>query len=232
LSRRARQSPATVSGIDHPRRLITLAVWAGGALEAHLEQLPLRALPGLGWQSLRKLHAQLELGPCCAASYADASAARAAAHRECDGAEAAGGVRVGELKQRYGVSAAQLKRVLGESLGAKVDAMTRGEDQSELISAHVRKSYSAEVNWGVRFEAGEEHLVRRFFQDIAAVLAEELRELGLAARVVGIGAKKRRPNAGMPYKMLGHGPCDSFSRSENLSVAAADADVLGAVAWR
>ena len=91
-------------------------------------------------------------------------------------------------------------------MGTKVWAMMEGNDGNEpLQSEHIRKTYSAEVNWGVRFEVGEEHLVKRFIFDIAAVVCEELGELGLAAKTVGITLKKRKTSAGAPYKMLGHG---------------------------
>lgn len=98
--------------------------------------------------------------------------------------------------------------------GNELYAMLHGWDTRHLETSHVRKSYSAEVNWGVRFKP-EEHRtkVQQFIYDIADYVAEQLMQLGLRAGAMTVSVKRKKKDATTPYKMLGHGPCDNFTKS-------------------
>jgi hypothetical protein len=109
--------------------------------------------------------------------------------------------------------------------------MVRGQDDRNLESGHTRKTYSAEVNWGVRFDPGDTKNVKKFLQDIAAYVAEQLNGLQVQARGVGISVKQKQKGAKEPYKHLGHGPCDNYSRTKSLGWSTSDAVQLGQVAW-
>jgi len=87
-------------------------------------------------------------------------------------------------------------------------------------------SIGAEVNWGVRFESGEDQLVCRFVAQIAEELSSRLCRAGRAARAltVKVMIRKRRTDGGSegshygtsdPYFFLGHGRCDTRSASRS-----------------
>ena len=169
----------------------------------HLGALPVRQLPGLGYKGRRKLEEELEISQ---------------------------DMTVAAVRDR--VTEESLKRVLGPAYGASLMMMMHGKDERALETQHLRKSYSAEVNWGVRFDAGDTTKVRKFIQDISDYVSEELQHLGLLAGALAIKIKRRKKNAPAPGKMLGHGPCDNFSKTTNLGVATCDATVIGREAAR
>ena len=169
----------------------------------HLGALPVRQLPGLGYKGRRKLEEELGISQ---------------------------DMTVAAVRDR--VTEESLKRVLGPSYGTSLMMMMHGKDERALETQHLRKSYSAEVNWGVRFDAGDATKVRKFIQDISDYVSEELQHLGLLAGALAIKIKRRKKNATTPYKMLGHGPCDNFSKTTNLGVATSDATIIGREAAR
>jgi hypothetical protein len=172
-------------------------------IDQHLGSLPVRELPGLGYMGRKKLEDELSI--------------------EAD-------MTVAVVRQR--VTEESLKRVLGNAYGASLHMMLYGQDNRELETQHVRKSYSAEVNWGVRFDRGDDAKVRKFIQDIADYLSEELQNLGFVASALSIKIKRKKKDAKTPYKMLGHGPCDNFTKSTSFGVATSDAKVIGREAIR
>lgn len=172
-------------------------------IDQHLGSLPVRELPGLGYMGRKKLEDELSIGADMA---------------------------VAVVRQR--ATEESLKRVLGNAYGASLHMMLYGQDNRELETQHIRKSYSAEVNWGVRFDRGDDAKVRKFIQDIADYLSEELQRLGFVASALSIKIKRKKKDAKTPYKMLGHGPCDNFTKSTSLGVATSDAKVIGSEAIR
>ena len=172
-------------------------------IDQHLGSLPVRKLPGLGHTGRKKLQEELRID-------ADTT--------------------VAVVRQR--ASEESLKRVLGNAYGASLYMMLHGQDHRELETQHVRKSYSAEVNWGVRFDRGDDAKVRKFIQDIADYVSEELQHLGFVASALSIKIKRKKKDATTPYKMLGHGPCDNFTKSTSFGIATSDPKVIGSEALR
>ena len=171
------------------------------AVESFLASLPVKELPGVGRSTMAKL---------CGLGLA--------AEMNC------GAVRQLPLQV--------LQQCLGSTSGQALYNMVRGADNRPLETNHVRKTYSAEVNWGVRFDATDhDTLVRKFIDDIADYVSEQLTGLQLSARALGITVKRRQSGATQPYKRLGHGPCDNFSRSAALSAPTAATAPLSRAAW-
>ncbi|KAK9371873.1 uncharacterized protein V1513DRAFT_406469 [Lipomyces chichibuensis] len=105
-----------------------------------------------------------------------------------------------------------LQSIVGGKTGDKLYSYARGEDFSEVGEIPMRKSVSAEVNWGVRFEAKEQ--VDTFLGSLAGELANRLTNLAVIGTNLTLKVYKRSENAPLePAKYLGCGECDAFSRS-------------------
>ena len=123
------------------------------------------------------------------------------------------------------LSKEKLMTTLGPKTGEKIWDYARGIDRIEVGEQAIRKSVSAEVNWGVRFVTQEQ--ADEFVQS----LCEELHRRLLNERVKGhqLTMKIMRKSANVPLdppKYLGHGPCDSFNKSVILRVATNEKDLL------
>lgn len=119
----------------------------------------------------------------------------------------------------------KLIQTLGPKTGEKLWEYSRGIDRTEVGEQIVRKSVSAEVNWGVRFENHEQA------DEFIASLCGELQKRLLKERVKGkqftMKIMRRSPDAPLdPPKHLGHGKCDTYNKSLALGVATNSKDVL------
>eukprot|EP01052_Picozoa_sp_SAG31_P022084 SAG31_NODE_1740_length_7394_cov_7.518849_9_plen_269_part_00 len=109
-------------------------------IEAFLDQLPVKDLPGVGRSTMAKL-AVLDI---------PAESLTCAAIRQ---------LPLGLLQSKLGMTS-----------GLALFNMVRGVDNRLLETNHIRKTYSAEVNWGVRFDPGDNETgVKKFIQDIAGL---------------------------------------------------------------
>ena len=123
------------------------------------------------------------------------------------------------------LSKERLMTSLGPRTGEKLWEYARGVDRAEVGDQVIRKSVSAEVNWGVRFATQEQA------EEFVLNLCEELRRrlLNEAVRGRQLTVKVMRKAAHVPMdppKHLGHGPCDVFNKSVVLGVATNDGAVL------
>lgn len=119
----------------------------------------------------------------------------------------------------------RLVQTVGPKTGEKLYEYARGIDRQEVGEQVVRKSVSAEVNWGVRFENQEQA------DEFIASLCGELEKRLLKERVKGkqftMKIMRRAPDAPLdPPKHLGHGKCDTFNKSLLLGVATNSKQVL------
>jgi DNA repair protein REV1 len=119
----------------------------------------------------------------------------------------------------------KLIRALGPKTGEKLYEYSRGIDRTEVGEQVVRKSVSAEVNWGVRFENQEQA------DEFIASLCNELQKRLIKEKVKGkqftMKIMRRSPDAPLdPPKHLGHGKCDTYNKSLALGVATNSKDVL------
>jgi DNA repair protein REV1 len=119
----------------------------------------------------------------------------------------------------------RLVQILGPKTGEKLYEYSRGIDRQEVGEQVVRKSVSAEVNWGVRFENQQQA------DEFIASLCGELQKRLLRERVKGkqftMKVMRRSPDAPRdPPKHLGHGKCDTHNKSLLLGVATNAKEVL------
>ena len=124
---------------------------------------------------------------------------------------------------RCSVGLPKLQATLGSSYGTALFAMMHGRDDRPLETEHARKSFSAEVNWGVRFSPNEAAKVEKFICDIADYVAEQLQKLGLRAGGISVQAKRKQAGVAMPYhngtRLRFHDACHDWTVSPPSLVA-------------
>ena len=128
---------------------------------------------------------------------------------------ALGVATVGDLVK---VSLDKLQKELGHKTGASLYNMARGRDERELELDHVRKTISAEVNYGIRFKTAAE--AEQFLAQLSEEVAARMARLGLLGRTVTLKLMVRAADAPEETaKYNGHGVCDNLSRSVTLASA-------------
>ncbi|KAI9688788.1 MAG: deoxycytidyl transferase [Bathelium mastoideum] len=119
----------------------------------------------------------------------------------------------------------KLVSTLGPKTGEKIWDYSRGIDKTEVGDQVIRKSVSAEVNWGVRFETQEQ--AEEFIESLCAELHKRLMAESVSGRQFTMKIMRRAPDAPLdPPKHLGHGKCDTFNKSVALGTATNASDIL------
>ncbi|KAL3492232.1 hypothetical protein BJX62DRAFT_203460 [Aspergillus germanicus] len=124
------------------------------------------------------------------------------------------------------LSREKLTSALGPKTGIKLWDYARGIDRTEVGIEVVRKSVSAEVNWGIRFVTQEQadDFVRSLCEELHRRLVENL----VKGKQLTLKVMRRALDAPLePVKHLGHGKCDIFNKSVLLGIATHAADLLG-----
>ncbi|KAJ7227303.1 hypothetical protein GGX14DRAFT_629326 [Mycena pura] len=139
------------------------------------------------------------------------------------------------LKDLANKSRASLSDALGKKTGEKLYSAIRGIDDTELRSDKQRKSVSAEVNYGIRFESN--NAAETFIFQLATEIEARLNAIKMLGRSVTLKIMKRDPSAAVePPKFMGHGACEVFNKQTPLAGpggrATSDAKVIGEHAWR
>jgi DNA repair protein REV1 len=120
----------------------------------------------------------------------------------------------------------RLTTVLGPKTGEKIWDYSRGLDRTEVGEQVVRKSVSAEVNWGIRFISQPE--AEEFVQNLCIELQRRLIDQRVRGRQLTMKIMRKAADAPLdPPKHLGHGKCDTFNKSIVLGVATNNADIIG-----
>lgn len=115
---------------------------------------------------------------------------------------------------------------LGPKTGEKIWDYSRGIDRQEVGEQVIRKSVSAEINWGIRFINQQQ--AEDFVQCLCDELSKRLLEQLVKGRQLTMKIMRKAADAGMdPPKNLGHGKCDTFNKSVVLGVATTDKAVIG-----
>ncbi|KAK8114460.1 DNA repair protein REV1 [Apiospora kogelbergensis] len=130
---------------------------------------------------------------------------------------------VNDIRQ---LSKEKLIGTLGPKTGEKLWDYARGIDRVEVGDQPIRKSVSAEVNWGIRFiNQGE---AEEFVFNLCKELERRLLNEQVKGKQLTIKIMRRAADAPLdPPKNLGHGKCDTFNKSTVFGVATNDAQVLG-----
>ncbi|KAE9333673.1 DNA repair protein [Phytophthora fragariae] len=133
-----------------------------------------------------------------------------------------------DVGQVLSLTKGELVQSLGKASGEMLFNYARGIDLRPLSmeSNMMRKSVSAVVNFGIRFEKWEDATV--FLMALGEELSHRLRNLKVRTKSLTLLIKKRREGAPIePSKFMGHGVCDNFSKSQVLSQATDDEVVIG-----
>ncbi|CAO3632949.1 unnamed protein product [Cunninghamella blakesleeana] len=125
-----------------------------------------------------------------------------------------------------------LKKLTLKSLTSKFGLRTgqvffnyaRGIDDSKLIKNQPRKSISAEITWAIRFENKEQ--VYEFLTSLSNEVSERLKNINKKGKSITLKVMVRSPNAPKEAKYLGHGHCDSRSKSTLLDRYTDDPDTI------
>ncbi|KAF2807937.1 DNA repair protein [Mytilinidion resinicola] len=129
------------------------------------------------------------------------------------------------VKDIRDVTKERLVQTLGPKTGDKLWEYSRGIDRAEVGEQVVRKSVSAEVNWGVRFENQDQ--ADEFVGSLCAELSKRLLKERVKGRQFTMKIMRRSPDAPLdPPKHLGHGKCDTHNKSLLLGVATNATEVL------
>lgn len=119
----------------------------------------------------------------------------------------------------------RLVTTLGPKTGEKIWDYSRGIDRVEVGEQAIRKSVSAEVNWGIRFVTQDQ--ADEFVQSMCEELHKRLLNERVKGRQLTMKIMRRAADAPLdPPKHLGHGKCDTFNKSLVLGVATNDKDIL------
>ncbi|KAK4545031.1 hypothetical protein LTR36_003582 [Oleoguttula mirabilis] len=123
------------------------------------------------------------------------------------------------------VSKEKLINALGPKTGEKMWDYSRGIDRTDVGDQVIRKSVSAEVNWGVRFENQEQ--VDEFMLGLCGELHKRLVKERVKGKQLTMKVMRRAADAPRdPPKHLGHGKCDTYNKSLQLGVATNDTAVI------
>lgn len=130
------------------------------------------------------------------------------------------------VKDIRDLSREKLLSSLGPKTGARMWDYSRGIDRTEVGNEVLRKSVSAEVNWGIRFISQTQ--AEDFVQSLCAELHRRLVENLAKGKQLTLKVMRRSSDAPLePVKHLGHGKCDIFNKSVVLGIASNAKDVLG-----
>ncbi|WWC89310.1 uncharacterized protein L201_004231 [Kwoniella dendrophila CBS 6074] len=138
-----------------------------------------------------------------------------------------GSSKVSEL---LNVNKLSFQRVLGPKTGEMLFGYLRGIDERKLEPDKIRKSISAEMNYGIRFKNSEQAEI--CVNDLAAEVAKRMKNLAVKGRQITLKLMKRHAEAPVePPKFLGHGWCEAFNKSAAISGPRGnptdDPDILG-----
>ncbi|KAI9803841.1 MAG: hypothetical protein M1825_001721 [Sarcosagium campestre] len=119
----------------------------------------------------------------------------------------------------------RLVTALGPKTGQRIWDYSRGIGRTEVGEQVIRKSVSAEVNWGVRFETQDQ--AEEFVGSLCGELQRRLIEQRVKGRQLTMKIMRKAADAPLdPPKHLGHGKCDVFNKSVVLGVASNEQEIL------
>ena len=140
-------------------------------------------------------------------------------------AEKLRGMGIETAAQLANYDLAALKRVFGPIMGSRLQMIAKGESDSPVQPPEEhQQSISVNCNWGVRFREQDE--ADAFLSELARELVQRLEEDGRAGRRLTLKAMRSHDITAEPFKFLGHGFCETFSKSVVFKCATAHAATL------
>ncbi|KAK9507032.1 hypothetical protein O3M35_008863 [Rhynocoris fuscipes] len=122
-------------------------------------------------------------------------------------------------------SLSTLQEQLGKKLGETLHKNSFGKDDKPLTYTHVRKSVSADINYGIRFQNETER--DNFLKQLAEEVSSRLTSVKMKGRSVTLKLMVRSKDAPEETaKYLGHGVCDQVSKGITLPSATSDSNII------
>lgn len=141
------------------------------------------------------------------------------------------GMGIGTCGELRKIPLSKLKADFGAKTGESLYYFCRGMDQRELKLTSERKSLSVDINFGIRFTDMSE--AESFISQLALELQRRAEEAQVTGEVITLKMKVRKPTAPVKsWKFLGHGVCDSVSRSCHLLSSTQCATEISRIATR
>lgn len=136
--------------------------------------------------------------------------------------ESIGHVTCGSLQS---LTLAALKSHLGNKTGAQLFDQCRGRDVNSLTFYTIRKSVSAEVNYGIRFENNDQCI--EFLKQLSTEVHSRMQQFKILAKCITLKLMIRAEDAPVETaKFLGHGFCDVINKSISLNSATNNIEVI------
>ncbi|XP_061376729.1 DNA repair protein Rev1 [Danaus plexippus] len=123
------------------------------------------------------------------------------------------------------LSLINLQQHLGKKTGAQLYEQIRGQDSHPLSFHTVRKSVSAEVNYGIRFENNDQ--CKEFLKQLSAEVHSRMQQFKVIGKCITLKLMVRAENAPVQTaKFMGHGYCDVIKKSTTLQNATNDVEII------
>ncbi|KAL0130827.1 hypothetical protein PUN28_002440 [Cardiocondyla obscurior] len=123
------------------------------------------------------------------------------------------------------ISLGVLQKEFGKKTGEQLYKMCRGLDDSKLNLEYVRKSVSAEVNYGIRFQNNGDAI--DFLNELSAEVCNRLTMARAKGRCITLKLMVRAEDAPKEaVKFMGHGLCNYITKSKNLITAVDDINII------
>lgn len=135
-------------------------------------------------------------------------------------------MHVTTCKELSALSLGNLKAEFGENKGLALYNACRGLDSAVLKDNAPPKSVSVEITWGVRFNQMSQVLT--FVENLAEEVSKRLHAVQHTAQRVTLKIKQKKADANMPYKLLGHGPCDDRNKTRQFAEPIDDVTMIKA----
>ncbi|XP_026493940.2 DNA repair protein Rev1 [Vanessa tameamea] len=118
-----------------------------------------------------------------------------------------------------------LQKHLGNKTGLQLYDQCRGHDPNPLVYYTVRKSVSAEVNYGIRFENNEQ--CEDFLKHLSIEVQSRMQQFKVMGKCITLKLMIRAENAPVETaKFMGHGFCDVINKSTTLLTATNDVHLI------
>ncbi|XP_039309351.1 DNA repair protein REV1 isoform X2 [Solenopsis invicta] len=132
-------------------------------------------------------------------------------------------VRTCEDLQR--ISLGVLQKEFGKKMGEQLYKMCRGIDDTKLNLEYIRKSVSAEVNYGIRFQNNGDAV--DFLSELSVEVCNRLTLARAKGRCITLKLMVRAEEAPKEAaKFMGHGLCNYITKSKNLIAAVNDINII------
>ncbi|XP_011701619.1 PREDICTED: DNA repair protein REV1 [Wasmannia auropunctata] len=123
------------------------------------------------------------------------------------------------------ISLGVLQKEFGKKMGEQLYKMCRGLDDTKLNLEYVRKSVSAEVNYGIRFQNNGDAV--DFLSELSVEVCNRLTAARAKGRCITLKLMVRAEEAPKETpKFMGHGLCNYITKSKNLIAAVDDVSII------